>query len=647
MSRKKIVYAADFETTVYAGQTHTEVWAAACVELESEDVHVFNTIDKQFDFFAEQENDIVAYYHNLKFDGSFWLNCLLRSDIYKPAFIYNEDKSVSGFIDKNENMPICSYKYLISDLGQWYGITIRTPNNTIEFRDSVKILPYSLRKISKDFETKHKKLDIEYVGERHAGGEITEDERQYISNDVLVLSEALTKAFDFGLKKMTIGSSCLSQFRTMFNYKRYNYHFPDLRDVDGINYDHIIRKSYHGGWCYVNPEFSQKIIQGGCTYDVNSLYPSVMHSDSGNVYPYGFPIAHTFGVMPTVGKNEYCFIHFKCRFAIKPGKLPFVQIKDKYCYNPNEHLTTSDIVVNGQRSRYFQDEDGNIHDTIVELTMTQIDFQLFSEHYNITDFELIECVVFRAKAGMFDEYVSKWRDVKINAKNSTERSCAKLLLNNLYGKLSSSDDSSFKIAYLKQGHLAFYTIHANEKKLGYIPVGSCITSYARNFTIRAAQANYEHFLYADTDSIHLNCEPESVKGIIIHDTDFNAWKMESVWEIGYFLRQKAYIEKIKHEKGYDYNVKCAGMPKQCQAKFSYDLKLTDLLSTTHSWIKSTGKTKKKKKITGYYKPSRITDFDIGLKIPHSLKARQIKGGVVLIDSDWIMRDQTNVKDFFR
>ena len=60
MSRKKIVYAADFETTVYAGQTHTEVWAAACVELESEDVHVFTTIDEQFDFFSDQENDIVA-----------------------------------------------------------------------------------------------------------------------------------------------------------------------------------------------------------------------------------------------------------------------------------------------------------------------------------------------------------------------------------------------------------------------------------------------------------------------------------------------------------------------------------------------------------------------------------------------------------
>ena len=88
-------------------------------------------------------------------------------------------------------------------------------------------------------------------------------------------------------------------------------------------------------------------------------------------------------------------------------------------------------------------------------------------------------------------------------------------------------------------------------------------------------------------------------------------------------------------------------PKPCQVKFSYDLKLTDLLSSPHSWSKSTGKIKKKKKITGYYKPSRITDFDIGLKIPHSLKARQIKGGVVLIDSDWVMRPTTNVKDFFR
>lgn len=647
MCKNKIVYAADFETTVFSGQEYTEVWAAACVELNTENVHIFSSIDDQFDFFMNQKTDIVAYYHNLKFDGSFWLNWILRNPKYKPAFTYDDNGNVNGFISKSYDMPEYTYKYLISNLGQWYGITIQTPNNTIELRDSLKILPFPLRKLANDFETKHKKLDMEYVGERHAHGEIKQNEREYISNDVLVLAEALVKAFDFGLTKITIGSSCLHQYRTMFNYKRYQKNFPDLRDVDGINYDKIIRQSYHGGWCYVNPKFANKIVENGCTYDVNSLYPSVMHSDSGNVYPYGLPIAHTYGAMPVIQKNQYAFIRFRCRFDVKPNKLPFIQIKNKFCYNPNEHLTTSDIILHGVRSRYYMDESGNKHDTICDMTMTQTDFNLFIENYNVFDFELIECIVFRARAGMFDDYINKWRDVKINAKNGTERSCSKLLLNNLYGKLASSDDSSFKIAYLRDGRLSFYTIIANDKQLGYIPVGACITSYARNFTIRAAQDNYDNFIYADTDSIHLNCNPESAKNLTIHDTNFNAWKMESVWKIGYFLRQKSYIEKTVSKNGTEYNVKCAGMPKQCQKKFSFDLRLTDILKSNHAWNYKTGTPKAIKKITGYYKSQTITDFTIGLTIPNALKSWQIVGGVVLKKSDWIMRPQINVRNFFR
>lgn len=61
-------------------------------------------------------------------------------------------------------------------------------------------------------------------------------------------------------------------------------------------------------------------------------------------------------------------------------------------------------------------------------------------------------------------------------------------MNNLYGKLAASDDSSFKIAYIKDnGSLGFKPIKENKKQPGYIPCGSAITSYARNFTIRAAQ----------------------------------------------------------------------------------------------------------------------------------------------------------------
>lgn len=67
----------DFETTVYKGQDHTEVWASASVELFTEDVHIFHSIDEQFDYFIGLNQNVVAYYHNLKFDGTFWLDFLL------------------------------------------------------------------------------------------------------------------------------------------------------------------------------------------------------------------------------------------------------------------------------------------------------------------------------------------------------------------------------------------------------------------------------------------------------------------------------------------------------------------------------------------------------------------------------------------
>lgn len=37
----------------------------------------------------------------------------------------------------------------------------------------------------------------------------------------------------------------------------------------------------------MNPIYAHRTITLGKVYDVNSLYPSMMHSVSGNYYPYG------------------------------------------------------------------------------------------------------------------------------------------------------------------------------------------------------------------------------------------------------------------------------------------------------------------------------------------------------------------------
>ena len=77
----------DFETTVYEGQTSTEVWASAIVELNTEEVQIFHSIDETFDYLVSLNRDIICYYHNLKFDGSFWIHYLLKKKGYKQALI--------------------------------------------------------------------------------------------------------------------------------------------------------------------------------------------------------------------------------------------------------------------------------------------------------------------------------------------------------------------------------------------------------------------------------------------------------------------------------------------------------------------------------------------------------------------------------
>ena len=204
-ARKYKYYACDFETTVYKGQVNTEVWAAACVELFTEDVKIFHSIDEQFNYLCSLKTNVLCYYHNLKFDGAFWLSYLLVDLGYKQAAVkkstgtddFTLEDAANDFIwDDEWDMPSKSFQYSISDMGQWYRIIIKlTSGYYIEIRDSLKLLPFTLKRIGESFKTKHQKLEMEYDGFRYAGCEITDSEKEYIANDVLVLKEALEIMF--------------------------------------------------------------------------------------------------------------------------------------------------------------------------------------------------------------------------------------------------------------------------------------------------------------------------------------------------------------------------------------------------------------------------------------------------------------------
>ena len=638
-------FVGDFETTVFDNQTYTEVWASACVELWTEDVKIFHSIAEQFEYFVGLNENICCYYHNLKFDGAFWLSYLMKDLQFKQAYIkLNKEGTRVAWIEE-KNMQNNTFKYMISEMGQWYTIIIKVNNRYIEIRDSLKMMPFSVNEIGQSFQTKHKKLDMEYKGFRYAGCQITDEEKEYIANDVLVVKEALEIMFNEGHKKLTIGSCCLTEYTNIIGRNTFKRLFPNLYEIpidkDKHKYPTAgewLLKSYRGGWCYLVKGKENKLYHNGTTADVNSLYPSVMSSESGNRYPTGEPTFWKGNYIPpeATKHDKYFFIRIKTRFYIKHNYLPFIQIKHSLMYRGNECLESSDYYNpdTGHYCTHYLDIFNNKHDTRIELTLTMTDYYLILEHYELVDFEIIDGCYFNAKVGIFDDYIEKYKQIKLNSKGA-KRTLAKLFLNNLYGKMATSTNSSFKLAYLKEDKsVGFIGIDEHKKKPGYIAVGSAITSYARNFTIRAAQLNYNGidkagFIYADTDSIHCDLQPDELVGVVEHPKNFCCWKFESCWDTAIFARQKTYIEHITKEdreecKPY-YSVKCAGMPQKCK----------DLFIKSLEGIKDNDLTEEEQEFVSQKRT--LNDFTIGLKVPGKLLPKRIPGGVVLTDTYYEMR----------
>lgn len=637
------VFVSDFETTVYAGQTETEVWAAATVEIGTECVIVQNSIEKWFRLICEyaEYNHVIVYFHNLKFDGNFILWYLMYKTKFRVAAIEVSPDEVI-WNDERRNLKNGEYRYSIGRQGQWYSIDIGVNNHQIQIRDSLKLLPFALRKIGKDFRTKHQKLEIEYEGERHAGQKIQPNEREYIANDVLVIKEALEIMFSEGHSKLTIGACCMAEYKTILkeNYwMDFRDYFPrmDEIEIDKSIYgeetaDAYIRRAYKGGWCYLVRGKENKLFHGGTTADVNSLYPSVMSAESGSRYPYGTPTFWTGGIPEILtGKKKdeyYYFIKIRTRFNIKPGYLPFIQIKGNPMYRGTESLETSDIIYNGKKFDYYI-RDGQRVEASVTLTLTCTDWELMKEHYDLIDCVILSGCYFHARIGFFDDYIDKYRKIKETSKGA-QRQIAKLFLNNLYGKMATSTDSSFKWAETAPDEIVhFRNITEKNKEPVYIPVGAAITSYARNFTIRAAQKNFHGvdkpgFIYADTDSLHLDISPDKIIGLKVHPTAFCAWKLESCWDTGWYVRQKTYCEHITHEDLEPvavprWDIKCAGLPDNCKK-----LLLESIEPTGENDAKWTDEERE------FVKTKRdITDFRVGIQIPGKLIPRHMRGGVVL------------------
>lgn len=537
-------FTADFETTT--DEKDCRVWAYALCEIGKPDNFYYgNNIEDFFKALQYKRENYVLYFHNLKFDGEYIFNYLLNN-----GYECIKDKK-----DRKDK----TFTTLISDTGQFYSIEIffevgkNKKSNKVTIYDSLKILNFSVDKIAKAFDLPIRKLELDYTKYREVGHELTPEEIDYIRNDVEIMARALDFMFKERLTKMTIGSDALSYYKDM--NKNFNKYFPILP----YEIDMDIRKSYKGGFTYLNDCYKEKETGRGLVLDVNSLYPSVM---TGEYLPFGEPIFFT-------GKYEEDVLYklyiqtLTCCFELKEGKIPTIQIKNNLAFVPNEYVKSSD-------------------GDLVTLTLTNVDLKLFFENYNVENITYHSGWKFKALKGLFTSYITYWTEKKINAKkegNNVLYLISKLMLNSLYGKFGLNPNVGSKYPYLNEEGIVKYGNYPIEIRDSiYIPVASFITSYARNKTIRTSQAikdytikNYgkDYYIYSDTDSIHLleMSKEELASFVEIDDYKLGAWKMESTFVRGKYIRQKCYIELGEDDK---LNVVVAGLPKKLGNIINFD-----------------------------------------------------------------------------
>lgn len=432
------------------------------------------------------------------------------------------------------------YYTMIDEMGNWYGIELNCYGRTIQIWDSAKKFPgCSVQAISELYKIEGKKEKPYFDLYRPVGYVPTPEEIEYCLQDSRIIAHAMYLEGKEGHNGMTLSSDAFyNVIQTIGGKDAYRAYMPLLSSED----DEKARRAYKGGWVYVNPIYQNKVLRNITVYDVNSLYPWVMHDCP-------LPVRKPMYRKP-IGKELY-IMEFESIFELESG-FPTIQLKHQPGYRDTEYLTKVDMPV--------------------KLCLTNIDFKLFEENYNIEYMSEPEYISFHPKTGLLAPYIDKWMKVKEEATiegDKAKRYISKRWMNSPYGKTGMRGDRINKLPMCSEAGNIAYNMYKSETDAIYVPYATFVCAWARDKTIRSAQAVSEHFVYADTDSIHVlegdhgNIDIDSVR--------LGAWKNEGTFEYGKYLRAKTYI----HGKSIDgrittTDITCAGMPDRIKQCCSWD-----------------------------------------------------------------------------
>ena len=499
-------YVADFETTgenEYKSKGSTRVWLYAIANRDCEIATYGDSIEGFMEWLYQHPSSTI-YFHNLRFDGSFILNWLLKHNYpYEETLLSHSKKG---------------YSTLIGEMGEFYQLKINfAPNRQVVILDSLKVIPLTVDEIAKSFGLPISKGRIDYEDYT-----IDDETLDYVFRDVKIVAQALKFFKDNGFNRMTIGSNAYNDYKAKCPH--FNRQFPRL-EKEFIN---EWRSAYRGGRTQVNPKYAGKILNNVKRYDINSMYPYVM---AHMRLPYGNPIESD-----TPGRFKFELYDVTINFKLKKGHLPT--------------LLKTGSIYSKAGDTYYTDSEG-----FIQLKISSIDLEIMKLHYDIYYLKYNKVLGFKTSSFMFRDWILDYYNKKSNSTGGL-RMLYKLIINSFYGKFGSKCEGRNKIPSLgDDGQLVYVLSEVKDMGIYYLPVAIAVVSYAHLLIDNAImETSVDNFVYCDTDSVHtLGSLPDDW----VDSKELGKFKLEGVEEVSKYIRQKTYLYKEDNK----WEVTCAGLPK--------------------------------------------------------------------------------------
>lgn len=299
------------------------------------------------------------------------------------------------------------------------------------------------------------------------------------------------------LRGTTVASMAMTDYIDG-DYAGFKRHFPPL-DKDDY---HRMRPAYWGAIVHSKPgEYRD------CrSWDVNSLYPSIMHDAP---MPVGSPIWYDGEYRHD---NDY------------PLHIDVVAF-DAWLKAGKTATLTNILPVWGYEGERLDSTLG-----VVTMPVTDVDLETLTENYNIHVWEHVGGWKFRKSHGLYYAYVDKWFHVK-QTETGERRQMAKLLLNSLVGKFGASLYRPMLHPKPSADGGVDFTVDKPESanSLAWLPTAAYVNSYGRQILSRAMNENAGRVLYADTDGMILE-GLDTPMGIETDDRKLGAWKNDHTYE---------------------------------------------------------------------------------------------------------------------